>query len=95
MLDIASLVALQAARRRVQAGLWSFFAGAVALLLGVLANMDAKGSAADLADRFPHWPTWVVPESPAGYTAAALLVCWGVWALGSGLRLAREGAGRA
>ena len=81
-----------AARRRVQAGLWMFFAGAVGLFLGMLAQLgDPRAIPQALADRFPSLPTWFVPESPAGYTAAALMVCWGVWALGSGLRLAREG----
>ena len=95
MLDIAPSPSSQAAvRRRVQAGLGMFLAGTVALFAGVLAQMDgtAHGPAAALADRFPGWPTWFVPESPAGYTVASMMVCWGVWALGSGLRMARERA---
>ena len=84
-------------RRQVQAGLWSFFAGAVALLCGLLAQVATPQApaAATLADRFPDWPTWFVPESAAGYTTALMMVCWGVWALGRGLRVAREGSGRA
>lgn len=31
-------------------------------------------------------PTWFVPESPAGYTVATLMVCWGIWAMGAGLQ---------
>jgi len=82
-----------AARRQVQAGLWMFFAGAIGLLFGMVGQLQTQASAAaTLADRFPHWPTWFVPESPVGYTAALLMVCWGVWSLGRGLRLAREGA---
>lgn len=82
-----------AARRQVQAGLWMFFAGTIALLSGLLGQLQAQRSAAaPLAERFPDWPTWFVPESPAGYTAAVLMVCWGVWSLGRGLRMAREGA---
>ena len=77
-------------RRLVQGGLAMFFSGGFGLLLGGLAQLAPDGSRpALLADRFPGWPTWWVPESPAGYTAAAMLVCWGVWSLGSGLRLAR------
>jgi hypothetical protein len=85
-----------AVRRQVQAGLWMFFAGAGALLCALLAQVGApRSAAATLADRFPDWPTWFVPESAAGYTTALLMVCWGVWALGRGLRSAREASGRA
>lgn len=81
-----------AARRSVQAGLWMFFAGTIALLSGLLSQLGAQRTPGTLADRFPGWPTWFVPESATGYTAALMMVCWGVWALGRGLRLAREGA---
>ena len=92
MLNNITAATPDAARRRVQAGLWMFFAGAIGLLLGTLAQLgDGRSVPAALADRFPAWPTWFVPESPAGYTAAVLMVSWGVWALGSGLRLARQG----
>jgi hypothetical protein len=96
MLDNTTTSPLRpAVRRQVQAGLWMFFAGAVALLCGLLAQVGAPPSAAaTLADRFPDWPTWFVPESPAGYTTALMMVCWGVWALGRALRLAREASGR-
>lgn len=84
-----------AARRSVQAGLWMFFAGATLLLISLLGQLAAAGSsAATLADRFPGWPTWFVPESAAGYTTALMMVCWGVWSLGRGLQLAREASGR-
>ena len=79
-----------AARRRVQAGLWMFFTGTIALLFALVAQLGAQAQAAPLAERFPSLPTWFVPESPAGYTAALMMVCWGVWALGQGLRSARE-----
>ena len=83
------------ARRSVQAGLWMFFAGTLLLLSSLLAQVGAAGStAATLADRFPDWPTWFVPESAAGYTMALMMVCWGVWSLGRGLQLAREASGR-
>ena len=78
-----------APRRLVQGGLSMFFAGGAALLAGLVAQVvDAQAGVA-LAQRFPEMPTWFVPEGPAGYTLAASLVCWGVWAMGSGLRLAR------
>jgi hypothetical protein len=84
-----------AARRSVLAGLWMFFAGAILLLFSLLAQVGATGSAAAaLADRFPDWPTWIVPESAAGYTMALMMVCWGVLSLGRGLQLAREASGR-
>ena len=84
-----------AARRSVQAGLWMFFAGTLLLLSSLLTQVGAAGStAATLADRFPDWPTWFVPESAAGYTMALMMVCRGVWSLGRGLQLAREASGR-
>lgn len=97
MLDRTTTSPLRpAVRRQVQAGLWMFFAGAIALLAGLLAQAGApRSTAATLADRFPDWPTWFVPESAAGYTTALMMVCWGVWALGRALRIAREASGRA
>ena len=81
-------------RRLVQAGFSMFLAGACGMFLAVLAQLGGDGMGA-LAARYPDLPTWFVPEGPAGYTTAALMVCWGVWAMGSGLRLAREaGTGR-
>jgi hypothetical protein len=76
-------------RRLVQAGFAMFLAGGAAMFLALLARLGA-GDLGPLAERFPQLPTWFVPESPAGYTVAAMMVCWGVWAMGSGLRLARE-----
>lgn len=76
--------------RLVKAGLTMFFAGAGALLCAAIAQLAAPQAAGEeLAARFPSLPTWFVPESPLGYTAACLLVCWGVWAMGAGLRQAR------
>lgn len=75
-------------RRMVQAGLASFFGGTVALLLALLAQLREDPTVL-LADRFPNLPTWWVPEGPAGYAIATTMVCWGVWAMGSGLRLPR------
>jgi hypothetical protein len=76
--------------RLVQCGLWAFFAGATGLLLGMIGQLDEAAEAAALAERFPELPTWFIPEHAPGFTLATLLVCWGVWALGAGLRLARR-----
>lgn len=93
MRDTPFPATVPAARRHVQAGLWMFFAGAVGLLSGLLAQVQAA-AAAPLADLYPGWPTWIVPETATGYTAALMMVCWGVYSLGRGLRLAREGTAR-
>lgn len=77
-------------RRLVQGSLGMLFFGGLALGLGALALVapdDARPAL--LANRLPGWPTFWVPEGPAGYTLAAMLVCVGVWSLGIGLRLAR------
>jgi hypothetical protein len=66
--------------RLVRSGFAGFVAGTCALLLAALAQV---------ADGLP---AWAVPDSSLAFTAAALLVCWGVWAMGSGLKLARERA---
>jgi hypothetical protein len=68
-------------RRLVLLGLCFFFLGALLMLGGAVAQAVAV-------------PLPLVPESAWGFTASASLVCWGVWALGAGLRL-RGGAGRA
>jgi len=79
---------LQQPARLVRAGLWMFFAGAAALFFALLAQAGAAAPA-PLAERFPGLPTWFVPETASGYTAAFALVCWGVWAMGAGLQKAR------
>lgn len=66
-------------RRLIVAGLWMFFAGAVLLLLGLAAQLMSPDA---------HW---LLPDGALGFTAAATLVCWGVWAMGSGLCEARSG----
>ena len=82
--------------RMVRAGLWMFFAGAVALFSGAFAELAAPASqgAGALAERLPDWPTWFVPETAVGFTLSSLLVCWGVWMMGAGLRRARASARR-
>ena len=89
MLDSMLLWLAPSQRRMVQAGLAGFFAGTIALLAALLAQLRDDPTVL-LADRFPDLPTWWVPEGPAGYAIATTMVCWGVWAMGSGLRLPRE-----
>lgn len=91
MLDTMTQWVAGTPRRLVQAGFWIFLAGGAAMFLAVLARLGGDDVAA-LALRYPDLPTWFVPEGPAGYTTATLMVCWGVWAMGAGLRLAREAA---
>ncbi|WBY00674.1 hypothetical protein PE066_14520 [Ramlibacter tataouinensis] len=77
--------------RLVRTGLWMFLAGTAALLCAALGQLAAPVSAGqDLAARFPALPTWFVPETALGFTLSATLVCWGVWAMGAGLRQARS-----
>jgi hypothetical protein len=64
-------------RRLVRGGLALFFLGTAILLAAVAAQLVPAASA------------WFVPDGALGYTAAASLVCWGVWAMGAGLRQAR------
>jgi len=92
MLNMLSQWFLRAPARLVRAGLSMFFAGTAALATAAVAHLGA--TAGSLAERFPEWPTWLVPESPTGFTAASLLVCWGVWLLGAGLQQARRRTGR-
>jgi hypothetical protein len=97
MLHTFSRWFLAAPRRLVQAGLCMFFGGGGALfagLLGQLALAASGGRAMQLAERFPGLPTGWVPETALGYTGAATLVCWGVWAIGAGARQAREAGAR-
>jgi hypothetical protein len=67
--------------RLVSLGLCLFFAGTVLMLGGAIAQMVSL-------------PWALLPDSPLGFTASASLVCWGVWAMGSGLRQ-RRGEGEA
>lgn len=87
MLNAMSQWLLGGPARWVRAGIWSFFAGTGALLCAIAAQFASFPGASDaLAERFPQLPTWFVPESPAGYTVATLMVCWGIWAMGAGLQ---------
>jgi hypothetical protein len=69
-------------RHLVRGGLALFFLGTGVLLAAALAQLVPAASA------------WFLPQGPLGYTAAATLVCWGVWAMGAGLRQARDAAPR-
>jgi hypothetical protein len=65
-------------RNLVRGGLAMFFLGTGLLLAAVAAQV------------VPAALAWFVPQDALGYTAAATLVCWGVWAMGAGLRQVRE-----
>jgi hypothetical protein len=66
-----------------------FLAGAVLILGAVFAraalmNVNAQRAEArqpalqTLAQAYPQYPTWVVPEGPVGFTVSALLVLAGL-----------------
>lgn len=66
-----------------------FLAGAIAILGAVFAraalwNINAQRSEAKLgplqtlAQAYPQYPTWIVPEGPVGYAVSALLVLAGM-----------------
>lgn len=85
---LRSLVA-QSPRRALLAGKAIFLAGAILILGAVFARASLMGINADridakqpafatLAEAYPQYPTWVVPEGPVGYTVAALLVLVGM-----------------
>lgn len=69
--------------RLVRSGVAGFLAGTAALLLVAVAQVTSESDVL---------PAWVVPDSSTALTAATLLVCWGVWAMGAGLRRTRERA---
>ncbi len=66
-----------------------FLAGAIAIVGAVFAraallNINAVRTEAKLAplqalaQAYPQYPTWIVPEGPVGYTICALLVLVGM-----------------
>lgn len=66
-----------------------FLAGSILILGAVfaragLANTNAERAAAKLpplhalAEAFPQYPTWLVPEGPVGFSIAAVLVLVGL-----------------
>ena len=65
-----------------------FLAGAILILLAVFARGGLTGINADraaaklpalltLAQGYPQYPTWFVPEGPVGYVISAMLVLIG------------------
>lgn len=85
---LRSLVA-QAPRRALLAGKAVFLAGAILILGAVFARASLMGINADrveakqptfatLAEAYPQYPTWLVPEGPFGYSVSALLVLAGM-----------------
>jgi hypothetical protein len=71
------------------AGKCLFLAGALLIVVAVFARVQLIGVNAGraeaklppvtkLAQAYPQYPTWPVPEGPVGYTLAALLVMAGM-----------------
>jgi hypothetical protein len=67
-----------------------FLAGALLILAALFGRIDMIGvnadrakaklpAAARLAEVYPQYPTWLVPEGPVGYTVAAVLVLAGMY----------------
>ena len=92
---LRSLVA-RSPRRAIVIGKTVFLVGAILVLGAVFAraglvSLNAERAEArlpalrTLAEAYPRYPTWLVPEGPVGYTVAALLVLagMGLTALGS------------
>jgi hypothetical protein len=75
-----------------------FLAGAILVLCAVFARVGLIAANADranaklpavrtLAEAFPQYPTWIVPEGPFGFAVAAVLVL-------AGMALVTQAAGR-
>lgn len=85
---LRSLVA-RAPRRALMLGKTLLLAGAILILGAVFARAGLMGLNADrsdaglatlrtLAEAYPQYPTWMVPEGPAGFAVSALLVLAGM-----------------
>jgi len=85
---LRSLVA-RSPRRALVVGKTLFLAGAILVLGAVFARAGliaineqraAAGVAAlqTLAEAYPQYPTWLVPEGPVGFAASAVLVLAGM-----------------
>jgi hypothetical protein len=96
---IRSLVA-RSPRRALLLGKALFLAGAILILGAVFARAGLMGINADrrdaglatlrtLAEAYPQYPTWMVPEGPAGFAVSAALVLAGM-----GLVVLAEAAAR-
>lgn len=79
----------RAPRQALIAGKTLFLAGAILILGAVFARAGLMALNAErtdaklpivhkLAEAYPQYPTWIVPEGPVGYTIAALLVLAGL-----------------
>lgn len=90
----------QSPQRALVLGKGLFLAGAILILGAVFARAALSSGNADrvaaklpalrtLAEAYPQYPTWVVPEGPLGFTISALLVLAGM-----GLTLMAEEAGK-
>lgn len=75
-------------------------AGSILIVAAVFARAGLMNANADraqaklpalhsVAEVYPHYPTWLVPEGPVGFSIAALLVLAGM-----GLTLLAEKAGK-
>jgi hypothetical protein len=90
--------ARRAPRRFVVAGKTLLLVGAILVLAAVFAragliSLNSERAAAKLpaihtlAEAWPQYPTWLVPEGPVGFTLAGLLVL-----LGTGLAVLGDAA---
>lgn len=88
MHGLRSLIA-RSPKKALALGKTLFLAGAILILGAVFARaglvaLNAERTEAKLpalqtlAEAYPQYPTWVVPEGPVGYTVAALLVLAGM-----------------
>ena len=79
----------RAPRHALVLGKTLFLAGAILILGAVCAraalmNVNAQRAQAKvagihtLAEAYPQYPTWIVPEGPIGYAVSALLVLVGM-----------------
>jgi hypothetical protein len=77
-------------RAALAAGKAVFLVGALMIVAAVFARVALIGlnaerakaklpAVAKLAEVYPQYPTWLVPESPAGYLLAAILVLAGMY----------------
>lgn len=76
-------------RRALVLGKVLLLAGAILIIGAVFARAGLMGINADrgeaglptlrtLAEAYPHYPTWIVPEGPVGFAISAALVFAGV-----------------
>ena len=88
-MDRIPLLILQHPRQSVVVGKLVFLAGSIMILSAVfarvgLANLNEERARAGLApvralaEAFPYYPTWLVPESAVGFGVAAALVVAGM-----------------